>query len=95
MTFGPSIPGCLAISPTFLGVSREVERLLEIVLDSKEDWTPVAQACEDALVAYVYRTEVKPLYAGRTWPDKPVIVWLRSGARYRLYEDGRTEPWKG
>lgn len=35
-----------------------------------------------------YRLALKQMYANRSWPEKPVLLWLPNGQIWRVYEDG-------
>lgn len=38
-----------------------------------------------------YDLALKPMYANRSWPEKPLLLWLPSGRLWRVYDDGTVE----
>lgn len=41
----------------------------------------------------LYKIAIKKHFSQRPWPEKPLIVILPSGTRYRVFQDGQVQDW--
>lgn len=42
---------------------------------------------------YYLKHAIKIAYANRPWPEKPVVMIMPNGNKYRAFGDGRVEKW--
>lgn len=66
------VPDCVTCIANFTGWHK----VLALFLPSKK----IAQM--------YYELALKPMYANRSWPDKPLLIWLPNGQLWRVYDDG-------